>query len=132
MIRRPPRSTLFPYTTLFRSKKEHELISTDPNKPKERMGVAIKGDLKQEFLSPALKAAMRDVKTIAKSIGIGEQTAQKHADELAEKKLPIALTHGLVSDDDRLALLRPIEIPKGKKAPKHKKKKMKKGKRKTK
>src|SRR5260221_11068649 len=26
MIRRPPRSTLFPYTTLFRSRSQHELI----------------------------------------------------------------------------------------------------------
>src|SRR3712207_7162260 len=26
MIRRPPRSTLFPYTTLFRSNREYELI----------------------------------------------------------------------------------------------------------
>src|SRR3712207_7194668 len=26
MIRRPPRSTLFPYTTLFRSRVEHELL----------------------------------------------------------------------------------------------------------
>src|SRR2546430_5608397 len=30
MIRRPPRSTLFPYTTLFRSV---DLIRTDPEKP---------------------------------------------------------------------------------------------------
>src|SRR2546430_16604523 len=32
MIRRPPRSTLFPYTTLFRSKHGHQvflLVSTD-------------------------------------------------------------------------------------------------------
>src|SRR3712207_8709879 len=27
MIRRPPRSTLFPYTTLFRSSSEHYLLS---------------------------------------------------------------------------------------------------------
>src|SRR3712207_7921365 len=27
MIRRPPRSTLFPYTTLFRSRKNHHLLS---------------------------------------------------------------------------------------------------------
>src|SRR2546426_2332723 len=27
MIRRPPRSTLFPYTTLFRSEKIHPLLS---------------------------------------------------------------------------------------------------------
>src|SRR3712207_7364615 len=29
MIRRPPRSTLFPYTTLFRS-RDHELLHVDP------------------------------------------------------------------------------------------------------
>src|SRR3712207_7883122 len=28
MIRRPPRSTLFPYTTLFRSHAEHEVART--------------------------------------------------------------------------------------------------------
>src|SRR3712207_8415596 len=28
MIRRPPRSTLFPYTTLFRSRKKRDKIST--------------------------------------------------------------------------------------------------------
>src|SRR3989442_9897574 len=28
MIRRPPRSTLFPYTTLFRSKTCHECLSS--------------------------------------------------------------------------------------------------------
>src|SRR3712207_7208788 len=30
MIRRPPRSTLFPYTTLFRSKTEVWLVDGDP------------------------------------------------------------------------------------------------------
>src|SRR5256885_17215774 len=30
MIRRPPRSTLFPYTTLFRSPREANLIDVDP------------------------------------------------------------------------------------------------------
>src|SRR5690349_24004177 len=28
MIRRPPRSTLFPYTTLFRSLRDHHVIGT--------------------------------------------------------------------------------------------------------
>src|SRR5690349_23948290 len=32
MIRRPPRSTLFPYTTLFRSRVKHELASSDYNR----------------------------------------------------------------------------------------------------
>src|SRR5437588_1771196 len=33
MIRRPPRSTLFPYTTLFRSIKSGGEVSVDPNNP---------------------------------------------------------------------------------------------------
>src|SRR2546426_927484 len=33
MIRRPPRSTLFPYTTLFRSLKKSPLKSTAPQVP---------------------------------------------------------------------------------------------------
>src|SRR5258708_12264066 len=31
MIRRPPRSTLFPYTTLFRSKMGYEILSFQAN-----------------------------------------------------------------------------------------------------
>src|SRR2546426_9098388 len=31
MIRRPPRSTLFPYTTLFRSRFSHVIIALDNN-----------------------------------------------------------------------------------------------------
>src|SRR5438270_5495635 len=30
MIRRPPRSTLFPYTTLFRSTRNHRLAAEEP------------------------------------------------------------------------------------------------------
>src|SRR5260221_5085533 len=37
MIRRPPRSTLFPYTTLFRSSDWQELlVRTDPAAPKHK------------------------------------------------------------------------------------------------
>src|SRR3712207_7705969 len=37
MIRRPPRSTLFPYTTLFRSKREHqiEVLARELSKAKD-------------------------------------------------------------------------------------------------
>src|SRR3712207_7353074 len=37
MIRRPPRSTLFPYTTLFRSRRRHR-------RDAGRRGAAIRGD----------------------------------------------------------------------------------------
>lgn len=90
------------------SKKEHELITTDPNANKKKLEIAAKNLQKQEFLSPALKTAMGDAKTIAKTIGIEEKKPM-------EKKLPIALTHNLVSDEDKLALLKPIDIPRKKK-----------------
>src|SRR3712207_6982229 len=37
MIRRPPRSTLFPYTTLFRSPHDHPLPAARPCAPSLRM-----------------------------------------------------------------------------------------------
>src|SRR3712207_7125957 len=37
MIRRPPRSTLFPYTTLFRSVLASEVSTCCPSLPKERI-----------------------------------------------------------------------------------------------
>src|SRR3712207_9229286 len=37
MIRRPPRSTLFPYTTLFRSRSAAALLSGNPKFPKNRV-----------------------------------------------------------------------------------------------
>src|SRR2546422_5522822 len=45
MIRRPPRSTLFPYTTLFRSELDAGLRSTDPlgfENYRERVELAMK------------------------------------------------------------------------------------------
>src|SRR3712207_9392239 len=47
MIRRPPRSTLFPYTTLFRSQKalaDFRARALNPNKPVAR-GMAENGDV---------------------------------------------------------------------------------------
>src|SRR5262245_63710541 len=42
MIRRPPRSTLFPYTTLFRSRQDHQ---RQPHRPqRQRAGVHLVGD----------------------------------------------------------------------------------------
>jgi len=51
MIRRPPRSTLFPYTTLFRSLEQVNAAAADRLHPKETVIVvvgdaaAIRGDL---------------------------------------------------------------------------------------
>src|SRR2546430_8485156 len=41
MIRRPPRSTLFPYTTLFRSHPASRLHAIDPTVRRALMGLAM-------------------------------------------------------------------------------------------
>src|SRR2546422_4551452 len=43
MIRRPPRSTLFPYTTLFRSLQEQRWLLLPPRRGQGRRGVPILG-----------------------------------------------------------------------------------------
>src|SRR2546430_12600270 len=48
MIRRPPRSTLFPYTTLFRSRQEDAakpVGCADANRPDDRLSFAARGRL---------------------------------------------------------------------------------------
>src|SRR5438034_8635871 len=45
MLRRPPRLTLFPYTTLFRSKDVERVIREDFGRPVEEVfGVSFSGD----------------------------------------------------------------------------------------
>src|SRR2546430_7224200 len=59
MIRRPPRSTLFPYTTLFRSKVRVAQIEADPTRAGARVPteLPVVGDSKQtlQALLPLLK-----------------------------------------------------------------------------
>src|SRR3712207_8649427 len=59
MIRRPPRSTLFPYTTLFRSCRPHLVGSADAGA--EAQG---EGDRRQRLLQPSSRdRAPRDRKS---------------------------------------------------------------------
>src|SRR3712207_7335513 len=43
MIRRPPRSTLFPYTTLFRSPTRNEAVMTDTPRNQDQEGALATG-----------------------------------------------------------------------------------------
>src|SRR2546422_8245550 len=45
MIRRPPRSTLFPYTTLFRSHCRKPVMDSDPLKTQRDVGSAVVSEL---------------------------------------------------------------------------------------
>src|SRR5256885_7789562 len=51
MIRRPPRSTLFPYTTLFRSVRQH-LMRGDIGSGAQATAAADEGDWALEALTP--------------------------------------------------------------------------------
>src|SRR5689334_24800814 len=55
MIRQPPRSTLFPYTTLFRSKLLHNIISHGIAKVAEFLTTDAPHVLAYRFVSPFLK-----------------------------------------------------------------------------
>src|SRR2546426_3607200 len=70
MIRRPPRSTLFPYTTLFRSR--------DSGKARATEGKLINGDdgLRQEPLTPPGE------KTPASERLLSESRSEEHTSEL--------------------------------------------------
>src|SRR2546430_13699114 len=83
MIRRPPRSTLFPYTTLFRSLKSEKMV-LDPN------ALDAKGTTTIDWFVPSL-----DGKYIAVSISKGgSEDGTLHVYEAATgKALPDAIAH---------------------------------------
>src|SRR3712207_7739015 len=65
MIRRPPRSTLFPYTTLFRSQIVLSGVNRDP-------------------IQPGVKRAL-SAKTFQASIGL-EERSEEHTSELQSRQ----------------------------------------------
>src|SRR2546423_7973528 len=77
MIRRPPRSTLFPYTTLFRSQAERL-------RPREDVRAAI-DDLAREPLARVYKDAYRTVLVpllVRVAEGCGGFRSEEHTSEL--------------------------------------------------
>src|SRR5256885_5030371 len=51
MIRRPPRSTLFPYTTLFRSVQVDHVVQRNTQAPGQRAAVMVQADRKSTRLN---------------------------------------------------------------------------------
>src|SRR5256885_10792743 len=71
MIRRPPRSTLFPYTTLFRSAGEHEAAH------------AHEGRGRADGLLVGQKLAVARIDHEAHGLGLGLGQPEQHAQHLA-------------------------------------------------
>src|SRR3712207_8211910 len=75
MIRRPPRSTLFPYTTLFRSRRVHragaECVHPD----------ALSSELHAEFPGHREDAALGG--------GVADLRSEEHTSELQARQYPV-------------------------------------------
>src|SRR3989442_2582703 len=78
MIRRPPRSTLFPYTTLFRSQVLTDTVKADLNRQIDKLNTELQrmnddaqkdlGDLQQQLFRPIM-----------------EQRSEEHTSELQSR-----------------------------------------------
>src|SRR3712207_7698448 len=81
MIRRPPRSTLFPYTTLFRSLRHSVVGVGSPLRPTEQLGMN-----RQPVLG------LVDVRTEALQLGgqrsqpVGLMRSEEHTSELQSRQ----------------------------------------------
>src|SRR2546426_8564905 len=73
MIRRPPRSTLFPYTTLFRSRREHRLVLVPHPAEPGQDRIALARQQVVEDLGEAPLALLR---------ALGELRSEEHTSEL--------------------------------------------------
>src|SRR3712207_8331057 len=79
MIRRPPRSTLFPYATLFRSDKRRELVEVAPlrlNRPEVSAAI--------ERLSPARNVL--NAENHPHVVGLGGGRSEEHTSELQSRQ----------------------------------------------
>src|SRR3712207_1212429 len=83
MIRRPPRSTLFPYTTLFRSKKPGRDPREELPRPIFKTGVLELSQLKPGM---ELMGTVRNVADFGAFVDIGvHQDGLVHLSQLADK-----------------------------------------------
>src|SRR3712207_9252388 len=96
MIRRPPRSTLFPYTTLFRSAAGHAVQTIDvlgdhaahvpaPLQLRDRLvsGVRPLVDQTREALRVELPEAVR---AAAEGVDVGDLRSEEHTSELQSRQ----------------------------------------------
>src|SRR3712207_7232402 len=76
MIRRPPRSTLFPYTTLFRSAAAHICAITAPSQNREL----------RLHLRPPLVSVSADLRQGVDNSGLGPHRSEDHTSELQSRQ----------------------------------------------
>src|SRR2546430_4581775 len=81
MIRRPPRSTLFPYTTLFRSAKINwRLPMAEENKAEQKPSATAAAQDKLQSSRDHARRAAEDLKSAAGALA--EDRSEEHTSEL--------------------------------------------------
>src|SRR5256886_4251410 len=92
MIRRPPRSTLFPYTTLFRSREGWRLLSADYSQIELRILAHVSGDpvLRESFLTGEDLHA----RTAAETFGLRPEEVTRKQRDIA-KMINYGIAYGL-------------------------------------
>src|SRR3712207_6979582 len=89
MIRRPPRSTLFPYTTLFRSERIERGDLGKLGGPKGKLGPGDRGKLRGlgndllELMAQALKITPQQLKD---ELRAGRTRSEEHTSELQSRQ----------------------------------------------
>src|SRR5947207_9888860 len=109
MIRPPPRSTLFPYTTLFRSVLEH-YITHRHEVVVRRAQFELDKALEREHILEGLKIAVDNIDAVIKVIRAAEDTAI--ASEQLQKKFKLSEKQAEAILNMRLAKLTGLEIEK--------------------
>src|SRR2546422_3087844 len=80
MIRRPPRSTLFPYTTLFRSRADADDLGTDHSRPPSRPSASI-----ASASSAVLMCSFTSFFTHSAEAMLAEGRSEEHTSELQSR-----------------------------------------------
>src|SRR5256885_13014447 len=89
MIRRPPRSTLFPYTTLFRSDCSRELAELLADPLIIKAGVSLAHDLRQlKLVFPFEEASVVELGDVARHGGVGQSGVRNLAANFLGFRIP--------------------------------------------
>src|SRR2546422_10852812 len=105
MIRRPPRSTLFPYTTLFRSRSPLKLQSTFPGAVGHRLHapvVLIAGAVEHDLGDTALLCLGRDQlsqREALRGLALAVDVDALGAIRRARERHPAGIVHALRVDE---------------------------------
>src|SRR3712207_6935856 len=83
MIRRPPRSTLFPYTTLFRS--QHVLVPAVGGAPEHVAQVSQEGVPLHAFIITAPHVRLRAARVV-RCVGCADHRSEEHTSELQSRQ----------------------------------------------